>query len=61
MVDDNVLLAPITYPRLWDRSNELHPRGPTYDWREQLRCLCRLCRACLKLRDCALFMQRHSL
>jgi hypothetical protein len=44
MVDDNVLLAPITYPRLWDRSNELHPRGPAYDWKEHLRTLCRLCR-----------------
>jgi hypothetical protein len=49
MADDapELPFQPIAYPAVWDRSCELHPRGPGYCWREHLRTLCRLCKAYL--------------
>jgi hypothetical protein len=42
---DSSTLALLAYPGLWAASCELHPRAaPGYDWREHLRCLCRLAR-----------------
>jgi hypothetical protein len=39
--------APVAYPDVWRRSNELHPRNSAYDWQEHLRTLCKLCKAYL--------------
>jgi hypothetical protein len=40
--DNSETLAMLVYPALWDRSCELHPRGPDYCWKSHLRALCRL-------------------
>jgi hypothetical protein len=55
MADANSTLASIVYPRIWDRSCEIHSRSaPGYDWREHLRILCRLARELHKEQPIAL-------
>jgi hypothetical protein len=41
----SVPLTLLVYPALWDRSCELHPRGPGYSWTDHLRSICKLARA----------------
>jgi hypothetical protein len=50
--DASPTLALVIYPdAVWRPAEELHPRGPHYDWRQHLRDLCKLARGVYARRE----------